>query len=249
MTDKLELKSSHEVIDTVDVADVESIFYCKPTDLDILTVLMKDGKRLYCDEVCPVDSIQEVPCNHCQGSNDKEKCDELVFGYNCPIIKKPVSEDLEEAAKNHAAERYRTTRDRDLAEKCKWSFKAGAEWQKEQFEKDYTNLCNGIATVKGLAVAMTYNKGVADTKEQMMKNIWKDAQGDDLPEIDREVIALLDNGKVVFAHRPYKGKYLGKNLTTGNIETFENKTYDKGGWNQPDVKWWLDIEKLPNMEE
>ena len=36
--------------------------------------------------------------------------------------------------------------------------------------------------------------------------------------------------------------YIGKNLTTGNIETFENKTYDKGDWNQPDVKWWLDVE-------
>ena len=179
MTDKLELKSSHEVIDTVDVADVESIFYCKPTDPDILTVLMKDGKRLYCDEVCPV---QEDP----------------------------VSEELEEAAKNHAAERYRTTRDRELAEKCKWSFKAGAEWKK--------------------------------------KHLWKYAQGDDLPEIDREVIALLDNGKVVYAHRPYKGKYIGKNLTTGNIETFENKVYDKGGWNQPDVKYWLDC-FFPNIEE
>lgn len=88
---KLELKSSHEVIDTVDVADIESIFCCKPTDPDILTVLMKDGKRLYCDEVCPVDSMQEVPCNNCQGFNSKEKCDELVFGYNCPIVKKPVS--------------------------------------------------------------------------------------------------------------------------------------------------------------
>lgn len=57
---KLELKSSHEVVYTVDVADVDSIFYCKPTDPDILTVLMKDGKRLYCDEVCPV---QDEPDN------------------------------------------------------------------------------------------------------------------------------------------------------------------------------------------
>ena len=61
MTDKLELKSSHEVVYTVNVEDVESIFYCKPTDPDILTVLMKDGKRLYCDEVCPIDSLQEEP--------------------------------------------------------------------------------------------------------------------------------------------------------------------------------------------
>lgn len=63
MANKLELKSSHEVIDTVDVADVESIFYCKPTDPDILTVLMKDGKRLYCDEVCPINSLQEEPAS------------------------------------------------------------------------------------------------------------------------------------------------------------------------------------------
>ena len=130
MIDKLELKSSHEVVYTVNVADVESIFYCKPTDPDILTVLMKDGKRLYCDEVCPVDSVQEVLCNNCQGFNDKEKCDELVFTHNCPVVK-PISKDLEEAAKNHAVERYRATRDMVLAEKCKWSFISGAEWQKK----------------------------------------------------------------------------------------------------------------------
>lgn len=63
MTYKLELKSCHEIIDTVNAADVESIFYCKPTDPDILTVLMKDGKRLYCDEVCPIDSLQKEPAN------------------------------------------------------------------------------------------------------------------------------------------------------------------------------------------
>ena len=39
-----------------------------------------------------IDSLQEVPCNHCQGSDDKEKCDELVFGHKCPVVKKPVSE-------------------------------------------------------------------------------------------------------------------------------------------------------------
>ena len=61
MTDKLELKSCHEVIDTVSVADVDSIFYGKPIDPDILTVVMKDGKRLYCDEVCPINSLQEEP--------------------------------------------------------------------------------------------------------------------------------------------------------------------------------------------
>lgn len=65
---------------------------------------------------------------------------------------------------------------------------------------------------------------------------WKDAQGNDLPEIDREVIALLNNGKVVFAHRPseyWDGKII---------------IYDKGGWNIPDVKFWLDCQ-IPNIDE
>ena len=73
------------------------------------------------------------------------------------------------------------------------------------------------------------------------QNHWHDAQGDDLPEIDREVIVLLDNGKVCFAHRPNKKGYLGKSMVTGNIETFYPHTYDKGGWNIPNVKWWCDI--------
>jgi len=93
-----------------------------------------------------------------------------------------------------------------------------------------------------------------DKVEKEPDDIWKLADGDDLPEIDREVIVLtqrypLEGSEyaVTFAHRPYKRKYIGKSLTTGNIETFENKTYDKGGWNQPDVKWWLDCD-WPNKE-
>ena len=83
-------------------------------------------------------------------------------------------------------------------------------------------------------------------------NLWHDAQGDDLPEIDREVIVLtqsypLDKGEyaVCFAHRPYKKGYLGKSLVTGNIETYYPETFGKGGWSIPDVKYWLDI-KYPN---
>ena len=68
---------------------------------------------------------------------------------------------------------------------------------------------------------------------------WKDAQGDDLPEIDREVIAILNNGKVVFAHRPPE-YWDGKNIVTGKVTRNYPKTYDKGGWNIPNVKYWLD---------
>lgn len=71
------------------------------------------------------------------------------------------------------------------------------------------------------------------------ENLWKPADGDDLPEIDREVIAILDNGKVVFAHRPPEF-WDGKNIITGKVTRNYPKTYDKGGWNIPNIKYWLD---------
>ena len=67
------------------------------------------------------------------------------------------------------------------------------------------------------------------------EHLWKSANGDDLPEIDREVIALLNNGKVVFAHRPNPKGFDGKSFTTGEVEHYTPKTYDKGGWNIPDI--------------
>lgn len=87
------------------------------------------------------------------------------------------------------------------------------------------------------------------------ENLWKDAQGDNLPEIDREVIVLVKTLpehedsllKVSFAHRPPK-YWMGKSISTGEITRYEPKRYDKGGWNQPNVVYWLDIE-LPKEEE
>lgn len=78
------------------------------------------------------------------------------------------------------------------------------------------------------------------------KHLWKDAQGDDLPEIDREVIALIDyagNGyyKVAFAHRPDPERKVSTSLLTGKKSYIQAKTYDKGGWNQPHVKFWMDF--------
>lgn len=88
-----------------------------------------------------------------------------------------------------------------------------------------------------------------ETKEVDLnrESAWKPADGDDLPEIDREVIALLENGKVVFAHRPPE-YWNGKNIITNKITRYEPIRYDKGCWNQSNVKWWLDLE-LPKMEE
>jgi len=76
-------------------------------------------------------------------------------------------------------------------------------------------------------------------RKDINMKVWKDAQGDDLPEIDREVIALLNNGKVVFAHRPSE-HWDGKDIVTGKVTRHYPKTYDKGGWNIPNVKYWLD---------
>ena len=83
-------------------------------------------------------------------------------------------------------------------------------------------------------------------------NLWKPADGDDLPEYDREVIAILDydfgHYKVVYAHRPFPDGWDGTNIDTGEKEHFEPAIYDKGGWNQPHILHWLDA-KLPYEEK
>ena len=78
-------------------------------------------------------------------------------------------------------------------------------------------------------------------------HLWKPADGDDLPIIDREVIALLDNGKVVFAHRPPE-YWDGKDIVTGKVTRNYPKTYGKGGWNIPNIKYWLDVELPKEIE-
>ena len=115
-------------------------------------------------------------------------------------------------------------------------FRRGAKWADEH-PVDYG----------GKAMLHVLNKGVEQGKKEILNNLWKPADGDDLPEIDREVIALLEDGKVVFAHRPPE-YWDGKNIITNEVTRYEPKRYDKGGWNQPDVKWWLDLD-LPKMEE
>ena len=91
--------------------------------------------------------------------------------------------------------------------------------------------------------------------EWVLNNLWKPADGDDLPEIDREVVVFTQNFpddagimKVAIAHRPNPNGWDGRNILTGEVDHYTPKTYDKGGWNIPDVKWWLDLD-LPKMEE
>ena len=86
------------------------------------------------------------------------------------------------------------------------------------------------------------------------ERLWKPSGGDDLPDIDREVIVLyqrypMENSEyaVGFAHRS-KEYWDGRNIETGKVTRYKPKRYDKGGWNIPDVKFWLDCD-LPKMEE
>ena len=97
-----------------------------------------------------------------------------------------------------------------------------------------------------------YKQGVIDGAQWQKNHLWKPADGDDLPEIDKEVIVLtqpypLENSEyaVSFAHRPNPNGWNGKSVTTGKVEHYTPKTYGKGGWNIPDVKYWLDI-RFPN---
>ncbi|SEA78775.1 hypothetical protein SAMN04487851_11422 [Prevotella sp. tc2-28] len=92
-------------------------------------------------------------------------------------------------------------------------------------------------------------------------NLWKPADGEDLPEYDREVIALIKYNaqhnihdeeyptyRVGFGHRPDPKGWDGKSVTTGQVEHYTPKTYDKGDWNIPDIVYWLDVELPKEIE-
>ena len=108
--------------------------------------------------------------------------------------------------------------------------------------------CKSHSWLKDALPTMAAVESFIKGAEWQLNNLWHDAQGDDLPEIDREVIVLLDNGKVCFGHRPVES-YTGISITNhSEMEEYYPERYGKGGWNIPDVRWWLDVE-LPNWEE
>lgn len=124
---------------------------------------------------------------------------------------------------------------------------------KELGQKYFPNECNVWARPNYEAhYVESACKEMIEWADRHPQNLWHDAHGDILPDIEKEVIVLCDDDhggyKVCFAHRPNKKGYLGKSLVTGNVETFYPHTYGKGGWNIPDVRWWLDIE-LSNIKE
>lgn len=66
---------------------------------------------------------------------------------------------------------------------------------------------------------------------------WYDAQGDNVPEYGREVIVIGRDGKIFYGHRPDP-----KEVTMVEEKPYHAKTYDKNGWNWPDIALWLDVE-------
>lgn len=66
---------------------------------------------------------------------------------------------------------------------------------------------------------------------------WYDAQGDNVPEYGREVIVIGRDGKVFYGHRPDP-----KEVTMVEGKPYHAKTYDKNGWNWPNIALWLDVE-------
>lgn len=132
-----------------------------------------------------------------------------------------VSEGLEEAASMFAREDSCGIENPAnfyyiVADKAR-IFKAGAQWQKE--------------------------------------HLWKPADGNDLPEIDREVIVLVRYNaqhnihdeeyptyRVQFGHRHNPDGWDGKNIDTNEVTHYTPKLYDKGGWNAPDIAYWLDYD-------
>lgn len=112
----------------------------------------------------------------------------------------------------------------------------------------------GASETISQVVRIAYLAGAAEADANPIK-LWKPAEGSDLPIFDREVIVLtqpypLEGSEfaVSFAHRPNPNGWDGRNIITDEVNHYTPQTYDKGGWNIPNVKWWLDIE-LPNMEE
>lgn len=116
----------------------------------------------------------------------------------------------------------------------------------EQFIKDYTNHCSNEFADGGFHEWLSPEQALRAV-ELARQNLWHPADGDDLPEIDREVVVFTQNFpndagimKVAIAHRPNPNGWDGRNILTGEVDHYTPKIYDKGGWNIPDVKYWLD---------
>ena len=112
--------------------------------------------------------------------------------------------------------------------------------REEQITKAAKAYIKDITTDIPATLQVMFIKG-AEWADKHSQSHWHDAQGDDLPPIDKEVIVLLDNGKVCFAHRPVESYTAMSIINHSEMEEYYPERYDKGGWNIPNVKWWCDI--------
>ena len=102
--------------------------------------------------------------------------------------------------------------------------------QEEDFAK-------ASAQFDGIYAQVAFSTGCEHGYQYARKNLWFDAQGDIVPEYGREVIVIGRDGKVFYGHRPDP-----KEVTMIEGKPYHAKTYDKNGWNWPDIALWLDVE-------
>ena len=145
------------------------------------------------------------------------------------IDKQPISEDLEIAANE-------------------WDAKAS-------FTPFYMALDNNGNPYEIKQDYTTHAESFKAGAKWQKENLWNPADGDDLPEYEREVVVFTQNYpddagimSVAIGHRPNPDGWDGKSLATGEVEHYTPKTYGKGGWNIPNVVLWLDA-KLPKEIE
>jgi len=87
---------------------------------------------------------------------------------------------------------------------------------------------------------------IHDMEEKVeLLTFWHDAESDDLPPIDEEVIALDRRGRISFAHRPNPKGFDGTSLSTGKRNHYTPELYGKGGWNWDGVRWWMPCPEIP----
>ena len=162
------------------------------------------------------------------------ECHHLLLMFDS-MQKEPVSEDLEDTTQTiiYNGEVYtRCYKDKLDAFACKYPMSVPKP------SKRYAKYSNVDLTI-----------AVKEGAKWQKEHLWKPADGDDLPETDREVIALAqpypndEHLRVIFAHRPNKYANVW-NSDLGEKQVVEIERHGKGGWNIPDVKWWLDV-KLP----
>ena len=112
-----------------------------------------------------------------------------------------------------------------------------------EIEKRQKVISNSCLAISESPESKIENKVLSQLKSFIKKfsskeSCWHDAQGEYLPEIDREVVVLyqpypLEGSEfaVTFAHRP-NDKCCGYTI----------ERYGKGRWNIPNVIYWLDSE-------